>query len=507
MGNNARTISIGNCVSRRLTLIIPVILSGGSGTRLWPVSRESHPKPFIRLSDGQSLLQKTISRISKRNDISEILTITNRDFYFKTKDEYLTLQHHSVKNCFLLEPFGRNTAPAIGLAALYALEKYGPESILLILPADHLIEQQDVFDNVIDQAYQAAKENKIVTFGITPTSPETCYGYIKFDKSHYKNGTFQVNKFVEKPPKELAAQYLSSGEYLWNSGMFCFKADVIINQIEKCSPDIFSAISHAWQSSQKHRFLTDAIEIDADTFDKADNISIDYAIMEKTQDAVVVACDFTWSDIGCWSAISGLSQADEMGNRIKGDAVVIDTTNSFIQSSDRMLTVLGLDNIIVVDTPDALLVANSERSQDVKKIVDQLKKNNHDSYKLHRTIFRPWGSYTILETSKNFKIKRIVVKPKSMISLQMHHHRSEHWTVVSGIAKVTNNSNTFILNTNESTFVPVGSHHRVENPGLLDLVIIEVQTGEYLGEDDIVRFDDKYGRETLKIESEKQPVL
>ena len=482
--------------------MIPVILSGGAGTRLWPVSRELHPKPFIRLQDGQSLLQKTLGRVVKLTEIPEVLTVTNRELYFKTKDEYSIFNEYAEKFRFLLEPFGRNTLPAIGLAAFYALEKYGQESVLFILPADHLIEQQDLFNKVLKQAYQIAKEDKLVTFGIKPILPETRFGYIRLapstDDPVMSGARFKAEEFIEKPSQQLADQYLASGQYLWNSGMFCFKAETILSQIKLLEPHIFQTVSDCWNASFPKKSVMDAIEIDANTFDTMVDRSIDYAIMEKSQDVVVIPCDFNWTDVGTWNAISQLIPPDNDGNQTAGEALLIDSTHSFVQSNDRLVAVLGVDNLMVIDTPDALLVANRNFSEDVKKIVTELKKKNHHAYKNHRTIFRPWGTYTTLEESKYFKIKRIVVKPHASLSLQMHYHRSEHWVVVSGVAKVTNDIDTLILNTNESTFIPVGKRHRLENPGLLDLVLIEIQTGEYLDEDDIVRFDDIYGRKQEK---------
>ncbi len=483
-------------------MFIPVILSGGAGTRLWPVSREMHPKPFIRLDDGQSFLQKTLDRVIKVKEIPEVLTVTNREFYFKTKDEYSIFRDHKVKTNFLLEPFGRNTAPAIALTAFYALDKYGPESVLLILPADHLIDQQDNFDIALLQAYEIAKKNKIVTFGVKPTSPETCFGYIKIDTNKQEHAIdqigFKVKEFVEKPAKKLAEQYIASGQYLWNSGMFCFKAETILAEIKLLEPVFFEQVNECWRVSKNNNVYTDAIGIDDNTFYQVTNCSIDYAVMEKAKEVVVIPCDFSWTDIGSWNALSQLTTPDDAGNHTVGETLLIDSTNTYIQSNNRLVTALGIDNLIIVDTPDALLVANREHSQDVKKIVDELKKNNHTTYKNHITVYRPWGSYTTLEESVFFKIKRIVVKSHACLSLQMHYHRSEHWVVVSGVAKVTNGVNTFILNANESTFIPAGGHHRLENPGLLDLVLIEIQIGEYLGEDDIVRFDDKYGRVEIK---------
>jgi len=475
-------------------LFIPVILSGGAGTRLWPVSRESHPKPFMRLQDGMSLLQKTLSRAAKLNNVQEILTVTNSEYYFKTKSEYAELNHSSIQNSFLLEPFGRNTAAAIGMAAFYAVEKYGPDSVLLILPADHLIENQAAFQDASLHAYQWAKKNKLVTFGIKPTIAETGFGYIKMMQTASKEKGYLAERFVEKPHKELAEQYVASGDYLWNSGMFCFTAETILTEMKNANADIFHDLDACWKISKDKNELRNTIEIDSRSFEKMANLSIDYAVMEKSKDVVVIPCDFSWNDIGSWSAVSDLITPDDAGNRVMGDALLVDVENSFIKSDERLIAAAGVKNLIVIDTPDALLIADRHHAQDVKKIVDQLKQNNHDCYKIHRTVVRPWGTYTTLEEGPRFKIKRIVVKPGASLSLQMHHHRNEHWVVVSGMAGVTNGETVFMLNTNESTFIPAGHQHRLENPGLIDLVLIEVQTGDYLGEDDIVRFEDKYGR-------------
>jgi mannose-1-phosphate guanylyltransferase/mannose-6-phosphate isomerase len=474
-------------------VFIPVILSGGAGTRLWPVSRETHPKPFMRLDDGQSLLQKTFQRASSLKEVAEVLTVTNRDYYFKTKDEYDQLGT-TTELGYLLEPFGRNTAPAIGLAARYALNKYGANSVLLILPADHLIDQLAGFNRAIENAYALAKENKLVTFGIKPTTPEVGFGYIKVGAENKEHTAYRVDQFVEKPDLATAEKYLESGDYLWNSGMFCFKAELILSLIETFQPDMFRAINECWNASNGHQASTQMLELDSKTFEAVPDLSIDYAVMEKAKEVMVVPGDFSWNDIGSWNAVGELTRADENGNRVMGEALLVDVTNSVVKSEERLVAAVGVDNLIMIDTPDALLVAHRERSQDVKKIVSQLKQKSHEAYKTHRTVMRPWGTYTVLEESDHYKVKRIVVKPGASLSLQMHHHRSEHWIVVKGVATVTNGDDVFTLETNQSTYIPAKNKHRLENPGKIELILIEVQAGDYLGEDDIVRFEDKYGR-------------
>lgn len=480
-------------LKRGANVFIPVILSGGAGTRLWPVSRETHPKPFMRLDDGQSLLQKTFQRASSLQDVTEVLTVTNRDYYFKTKDEYDQLGL-TTELGYLLEPFGRNTAPAIGLAACYALNKYGADSVLLILPADHLIDQLTGFNTAIARAYTLAKENKLVTFGIKPTTPEVGFGYIKVGAENKENTAYRVDQFVEKPDLITAEKYLQSGDYLWNSGMFCFKAELILSLIQTFQPDMYQAINECWAASLSHAASKQLVEIDSKTFEKVPDLSIDYAVMEKAKEVMVVPGEFSWNDIGSWNAVGELTRADEAGNRVMGEALLVDVTNSVVKSEGRLVTAVGVDNLIMIDTPDALLVAHRERSQDVKKIVSQLKQKSHEAYKTHRTVMRPWGTYTVLEESENYKVKRIVVKPGASLSLQMHHHRSEHWIVVKGVATVTNGEDVFTLETNQSTYIPAKNKHRLENPGKIELILIEVQAGDYLGEDDIVRFEDKYGR-------------
>jgi mannose-1-phosphate guanylyltransferase/mannose-6-phosphate isomerase len=471
-------------------MLIPLILSGGVGTRLWPISRESRPKPFMRLPDGQSLLQKTFARAAALEGVSEVLSITNREYYFESRDEYQRVKKSlpGVVDTYLLEPFGRNTAAAVALGAMRIAEAYGDDALMLALPADHLIDDQAAFAAAVRQASSLAEQGYLVTFGIAPDAPEPGFGYIEAD-GHV------VKRFVEKPSYETALEYLESGRYLWNSGMFCFKAGVVLDQFKTHDPAIYEQALACWEATRnKVQTNSSMMEIDSDTFALIPENSIDYALMEKSDKVAVVACSFRWSDIGSWNAVCDLVPPDEAGNRVVGEAVLVDVGNTFIQSDGRMVAAIGLDNLLIVDTPDALLVANRERSQDVRKVVQRLKLMNHESYKLHRTVARPWGTYTVLEEGKNFKIKHIVVKPGASLSLQMHYHRSEHWVVVSGTASIVNEDKSMLLRTNESSYIPIGHKHRLKNPGLTDLVIIEVQSGEYLGEDDIVRFDDVYGR-------------
>jgi mannose-1-phosphate guanylyltransferase/mannose-6-phosphate isomerase len=468
--------------------LIPTILCGGAGSRLWPVSRELHPKPFIRLADGESLLQKTFLRSASLPGVEEILTITNRDFFFKTEEEFREINHSNLKMSFILEPIGRNTAAAMASAALYVANMYDEDAIILILPADHIISRQKAFSEAVFQAVEMAQKGKWVAFGIQPERAETGFGYIEADGNH-------VISFVEKPSLEKAQEYCDSGRFLWNSGMFCISVKTILQEMECHSPDILLATKNCMeQSCLSINTNYTQLDLDDKTFRVVPENSIDYAVVEKSDCVMVVPCSIGWNDIGCWNALGDLSDSDAQGNRIDGESLVHDVTNCYISSKERMIGAVGIDNLIIIDTPDALLVADKSRVQDVKKIYANLKALDHDTYKLHRTVHRPWGTYTVLETGPRFKIKRIEVKPGASLSLQMHHHRSEHWIVVSGMAKVINGNNEMYINTNESTYIPAGHKHRLENPGVLDLVMIEVQSGEYMGEDDIVRFEDVYGR-------------
>ena len=473
-------------------MLIPVILAGGSGTRLWPVSRESSPKPFMSVGDGQSLLRKTFDRARELTGAGEVVTVTNREYLFKTRDEY---GKDAPAGTFVLEPFGRNTAPALAMALLHVVAKHGEEAAILMLAADHLIQDRKAFAADVALAEKLARAGNLVTFGVPPTAPETGFGYIELGDALEGKRAFRAARFVEKPYLELAQKYVAAGNYLWNSGMFCFTAKDLLAAFAELQPQLLEAARACWAvSTAKPGLDSHIVEIDAASFESLQDISVDFAIMEKASNVAVVKAEFDWSDIGSWSAIHQAVSVDAAGNSVVGEVVLVDVSNTYVQTDGRIVAAIGVDNLIVVDTPDALLVADRRRTQDVKKVVEQLKIMRHESVRVHRTVQRPWGTYTVLEEGEGFKIKRIVVKPGQSLSLQMHHHRSEHWVVVSGTAKVTNGETVVLLKENESTFIPAGHKHRLENPGMLDLAIIEVQSGDYLGEDDIVRFQDNYGR-------------
>lgn len=469
------------------TTLVPVILCGGAGSRLWPVSRESHPKPFIRLDDGESLLQKAFLRGAGLPDATSVITVTNRDLYFKTEDEYRAVNAGNLPTTFILEPFGRNTAAAIAAACLHIVEST-PDAIVLILPADHLIGDQVAFAAAVTEAVALALDGKLVTFGIRPDTPETGYGYVEADGN-------RVLRFVEKPDADTARVYLESGRFLWNSGMFCFCASAMVEEMQQHCPDILCATRDCLARSRTVEG-NGVVQrgLDPEYFLRVPENSIDYAVMEKSARVAVVPCDIGWSDIGSWSALGDLTSPDGLGNRVQGEALLHDVNNCFILAEDRVVGAVGVDNLIIVDTPDALLIADRNRSQDVKHLYAELKSRGHEAHKLHRTVHRPWGTYTVLEEGKRYKIKRIVVKPGASLSLQMHHHRSEHWVVVSGMARVVNGQEDVFVRANESTYIPAGHQHRLSNPGKMELVLIEVQSGDYLGEDDIVRLEDNYGR-------------
>lgn len=481
-------------------LIVPVIMSGGAGTRLWPVSREGHPKPFMRLPDGESLLGKAYARAAALTlEGGEIVTVTNREHYFTSKDHFVEsrLGRHQAR--FLLEPEGRNTAPAIAVAAQALAASHGEDVVLVVMAADHLIQDVEGFRRAALHAAQLAQQGYLVTFGIRPSAPETGFGYIESGASLDEAGGCRVLRFVEKPDLPTAREYLQSGRFLWNSGMFCFTAGSLLRELGEHAPEIalLSAQCIAASPAQESAGVL-LQELNTASFAALPDISIDYALMERSNRVAMVPAVFDWSDIGSWGALSQLVPADDEGNRVQGDAILVDTRNTFVMGEGRLVATVGVDDLIVVDTADALLVARADRVQEVRQVARRLKQQNHEAYRLHRTVARPWGTYTVLEEGPRFKIKRIVVKPGAALSLQMHHHRSEHWIVVQGVAKVTNGEGEpLMIHTNESSFIPAGHKHRLENPGRTDLMIIEVQSGEYLGEDDIVRFDDQYGRGEL----------
>ena len=471
--------------------LIPVILSGGAGSRLWPVSRESHPKPFIRLPDGQSLLQKTFLRAIALPGVQEVLTVTNREFLFKTEDDYREADPAgAIAGTYVLEPFGRNTAAAVAAAAL-ALAERDPAAMMLVLPADHLIADQAAFAEAVARAAALAEQGLLVTFGIEPTAPETGFGYIEAEGA----GSTKVKRFVEKPDAATARRFLETGGFTWNSGMFCFTAATLIGEMERHCPDILAAVGASLQRGRRAEGASyRQIELDAAAFAQTREDSIDYAVMEKSERVAVVPCNLGWSDIGSWTALGDLLPADSDGNRVDGEALFHDARDCSIHAGERVVAAVGVDGLIVVDTTDALLVVAKDRVQDVKQIYSRLKAQGHGTYREHRIGHRPWGTYSVLEEGERFKIKRIVVKPGHSLSLQMHHHRSEHWVVVSGTAKIVNGNEERFVRTNESTYIPACTPHRLVNPGVTELVLIEVQSGEYLGEDDIVRFEDRYGR-------------
>jgi mannose-1-phosphate guanylyltransferase/mannose-6-phosphate isomerase len=476
--------------------IVPVILSGGAGTRLWPLSRESAPKPFMPLPDGETLLAKTAQRAVAVPGCAGFVTVTNRDYYFHTKDVYAGLAEREPRDaCYLLEPFGRNTAPAVALAALLVQERFGGDAAMLVLAADHLIRDQAAFAAATTLAADLAREGRLVTFGITPTTPETGYGYIECGAGIGEHA-FAATRFVEKPPLATALEYVAAGNYVWNSGMFAFTPRTILAAFARYAPTVLEAVRPVWKPIAG-RGADAMLEIDPATFAAVPNISIDYAVMEKAAaegKVAVVRGGFDWSDVGSWQAVSELSDADCHGNRGSGEHVSIDTRGTFIHAQDRVVATIGVENLVIVDTPDAVLIAHRDHLQRVKEVVGELKARGHESYRIHKTVTRPWGRYTVLEDGSGFKIKRIEVKPGASLSLQLHHRRSEHWIVVSGTARVTCGERVYDVPQGESTFVPVETRHRLENQGTAMLAMIEVQCGDYLGEDDIVRFDDIYGR-------------
>lgn len=469
-------------------MLIPLILSGGSGTRLWPVSRKNLPKQFLPLTGEGTLFQQTIARVRLLADVGAPIVVASEEHRFLAAEQLL--ESGVTGATIVLEPLARNTAPAIALGALQAIQR-DPEAILLVLPADHLIGNTESFKDAVQRALAAAKQGWLVTFGIRPDRPETGFGYIRRAEILDENA-FHVGQFVEKPNLKTAEAYLADGGYDWNSGMFLFKASRYLEELEKHAPAMLAAVRVAHAEAKAD---LDFVRLEQETFAKVPDNSIDYAVMEKTNRAAVVPVSCEWSDIGSWSALWLAGIRDMQGNLREGDTIAVNTQNSLLRSHDRhLLATVGVDDLIVVTTPDATLVAHRDAAQDVKRVVDELKASGRSEHSLHRVVRRPWGSYDSLESADRFQVKRIIVKPGAALSLQKHHHRAEHWIVVSGTAEVTCDDKVFLLGENQSTYIPLGSVHRLRNPGKVPLEIIEVQSGSYLGEDDIVRLEDVYGR-------------
>ncbi|PZU29985.1 MAG: mannose-1-phosphate guanylyltransferase/mannose-6-phosphate isomerase [Stenotrophomonas sp.] len=466
-----------------MSQILPVILSGGSGTRLWPLSREAYPKQFLQLAGEHSMLQSTWLRVA---DVATQapLVVANEAHRFVAAEQLQ--QVGTTPSAILLEPVGRNTAPAIAAAALEACRD-GADPLLLVLPSDHLIRDTAHFHSAILAAADIAEQGKLVTFGIQPTAPETGYGYIKAVAGE---GARAIERFVEKPDLATAQDYVASGEYYWNSGMFLFRASRYLQELERLQPQILAACRSSWEKARRD---ADFIRLDAEAFKTSPSDSIDYAVMEKTADAAVVPLDAGWSDVGSWTALRDVSEQDANGNAHHGDVIAIDCHDTFAYG-ERLIAMVGLDDVIVVETDDAVLVGKSDRMQEVKDVVARLKADGRSEATWHRKVYRPWGAYDSIDHGDRFQVKRITVKPGGTLSLQMHHHRAEHWIVVSGTAEVTRGDEVLLLAENQSTYIPLGVTHRLRNPGKLPLELIEVQSGSYLGEDDIVRFEDTYGR-------------
>nr|WP_304412654.1 mannose-1-phosphate guanylyltransferase/mannose-6-phosphate isomerase [Microbulbifer sp. HZ11] len=468
-------------------MMIPVILCGGTGSRLWPLSREAYPKQFLSLIGSETLLQATALRLDGLAQVQAPILVCNEAHRFAAAEQLQEVGRGA--QSILLEPCARNTAPAIALAALAAQENER-DPLLLVLPADHAVADKTAFQAAVAAATPLAESGRLVTFGIVPTCAETGYGYIR--SGERLEGGWGVAEFVEKPDLATAEKYLASGEYNWNSGMFLFRASRFLEELAQFQPEMLEICRAAFSRAVRDLDFT---RVDAELFARCPSDSVDYAVMEKTESAAVVPMQAGWSDVGSWSALWELAQKDECDNLLQGDVLTEDASGCLVHGGDRLIGVLGVRDLVVVDTDDALMVADKSRVQDVKKLVEQLKRSERREAENHRKVFRPWGYYDSIDAGPRFQVKRIVVKPGCQLSLQMHHHRAEHWIVVRGTAKVTRGDDQLLLTENESTFIPLGVVHRLENPGAIPLELIEVQSGSYLGEDDIVRFEDQYGRD------------
>jgi len=470
-------------------MIIPVILSGGSGTRLWPLSRAMRPKQLLSMVSDHTMIQDTVTRLAGITDIADPIIVCNEEHRFTIAEQMREMNINP--SAIILEPFGKNTAPAVAIAALQA-QKIEKDPVLLILPADHIIANKSAFHSAVKTGYEAALGDKLVTFGIIPKAPETGYGYIKAGSKQETGDVYSVEKFVEKPDEKTAQVYLDQGGYYWNSGMFMFKSSIYLQELKSHNTEIYNG-------SEKSLSLAsvdmDFIRLNREEFNKCPSDSIDYAVMERTASATVIPVDMEWNDIGSWAALWEVGEPDDKGNVTHGDTLLEDTNNSYIHADSRLVTTVGLNDHIVVETSDAVLVAHRDKAQNVKEIVEKLKSANRDEAIIHNKAYRPWGAYECIDFDSRFQVKRITVNVGARLSLQLHHHRAEHWIIVQGTARVTCGDKVFLMSENESTYIPLGEKHRLENTGKIPLELIEVQTGSYLGEDDIVRFDDVYGRE------------
>jgi len=470
-------------------MIVPVILSGGSGSRLWPLSRELNPKQFLPLVDDDSMLQGTLNRLQGLDGLAEPIVVCNESHRFLVAEQMRAIGYEH--SAIILEPKGRNTAPAISVAALH-LQAKQDDPVMLVLPADHVITNLEAFHKTLNVGKQLAEQGKLVTFGIVPTCPETGYGYIQQGQSVEKQtSAYQVARFVEKPDLATAQIYLDSGEYYWNSGMFMFRCSVLLRELEKFNPEMASSTAKALNQACSD---FDFIRLDKESFMACPSDSIDYAVMEKTSQSVVVPLDANWNDVGAWDALWDIGEKDQNGNVVHGDIISESVENSFIYSSNRLVAAIGMQDCVIVETADAVLVADKNQAQKVKQVVEKLKSGSREEAYLHPRVYRPWGSYETLDEEHRFKVKRIIVNPGAALSLQMHHHRAEHWVVVRGTAKITKGDEEFVLTEDQSTYIPLGTTHSLANPGVIPLEIIEIQSGSYLGEDDIVRYSDNYGR-------------
>lgn len=470
-------------------MIIPVVLAGGSGSRLWPLSRQHYPKQLLKLFGDKTMLQQTILRLTGLPDLGEPIVVCNVEHRFMVAEQ---LNEIGLPNtAIILEPLARNTAPALALAALHAREAHA-DSTLLVLSADHMIGNVDEFQRVVKVAAETAAKNHLVTFGVHPTHPETGYGYIKTNKGSADTAeAFTVEQFVEKPDLQTAKSYLEAGCYYWNSGMFVFKTDVFLSELQTHSPEVVATADQARTWAVRD---LDFIRVDKESFASAPNISIDYALMEKSSNVVCVPLNAGWSDVGDWKSFSDVSQKDSAGNSFIGDSIDVGSTNTLVFSQDKLVATLGVNNLMIINTPDAVLVADKSKAQEVKAIISQIEKQSRKEHLQHREVYRPWGCYDAIDDGDRYQVNRIRVKPGASLSLQVHHHRAEHWIVVKGTALVQKNDEVMLLSENESTYIPVGTKHRLSNPGKIPLEIVEVQSGPYLQEDDVIRYEDSYGR-------------